>query len=336
MRIAVDAMGGDHAPLEVVKGAGMAAQMLGVEILLVGDEQQITPLLANLPNQGITVCHAPDVIGMGAHPLEAVRRQKDSSIVLAASAVRNGDAEALVSAGSTGAAMAAALLGWGRVKGVERPAIGIGLPTLSGSCMLLDAGAQVDARPSQLVQFAMMGSIYAERVMGKRSPRVGLLNVGEEETKGCELAIEVHKRLKAISRLNFIGNIEGRDVLPGKADVVVCDGFVGNVVLKFAEGMAETIFALLKEAVTKNLRSRVGALLLKDALQGVRARLDYTEYGGAPLLGLQGVCIISHGSSNATAVMNAIRVAKEAVEEKMVQHIEAAVAEWRNEQRAAR
>lgn len=330
-------MGGDHAPDEVVKGAVLAARQLGVEVLLVGDQQRLEPVLERTGWERVRLLHAPDVVAMDAHPLEAVRKQKTSSIRVAAAAVKSGEAAALVSAGNTGASMAAAVLGWGRIPGIDRPAIGTVLPTLRGKCLLLDAGAQVDARPRHLVHFAMMGSIYAERVLGLRHPRVGLLSIGEEETKGNEQVLEVHRRLKQLPQLNFVGNIEGRDVLPGQVDVVVCDGFVGNIVLKFTEGMARTIFGFLKTEMNANLRSRAGALLMGPALRNVKGRLDYTQYGGAPLLGVNGVCVISHGSSNATAIYNAVRVAKEAVEQGMVKHIATAISsgEWNDEAKDA-
>ncbi len=325
MIIAVDAMGGDHAPQEIVKGALQAADEYGVEILLVGDEAAIAPLLSAAPAGKVKVLPASEVVPMGAHPLEAVRKMKDSSIVVGAAAVKDGRADALVSAGSTGAAMAAALLGWGRIKGVERPAIATILPTLQGFCLLLDAGAQADARPSHLEQFAYMGALYAERVLGVANPRVGLLNIGEEETKGNELTVAVHQRLRQAAGINFIGNVEGRDILPGMADVVVCDGFVGNVVLKSIEGVSRTIFGLITAASGSNVQSKLGAALFRPALRQVKKRLDDTEYGGAPLLGVKGVCIISHGSANAKAMKNAVRVAKEAVEHHVVSAIGSAL-----------
>ncbi|MGI6611454.1 MAG: phosphate acyltransferase PlsX [Limnochordia bacterium] len=323
MRIAVDAMGGDLAPDEVIKGASLAAQELGVEVLLVGHQQRIEPVLADLPRSGIEILHASDVIEMQDLAIRAARKKKDASIVVAARSVKEGRADALVSAGSTGAAMVATLLSWGRIKGIERPAIGTVMPTPEGRCVLLDAGAHVNAKPNHLVQYARMGSVYAERVLGMQKPRVGLLNIGEEETKGCELVLEVFPRLKALPQINFVGNIEGRDILSGRVDVIICDGFVGNVVLKFAEGMARTIFLLLRDALSADLKSRVGGLLITDALQRVKARLDYSEYGGAPLLGVDGICVISHGSSDAPAIFNAIRVAKEAVEQDVTSHIRA-------------
>jgi glycerol-3-phosphate acyltransferase PlsX len=326
VRIAIDAMGGDHAPAEIVKGACLAAQDHGIDVLLVGDAAQIAPILDELPHQHVEILHASDKIAMGAHPLEAVRKQKDSSIVVAANAVKQGQAQAFISAGSTGAAMAASLLSWGRIKGVERPAIGTILPTLNGPCVLVDSGAQVDAKPKQLLSFAAMGSVYAAQVLGVKNPRVGLLNIGEEETKGSHLTLETYPLLKDDQRINFVGNVEGRDVLTGVVDVLVCDGFAGNVVLKTIEGVAGVLFHLLKEALGSSLRAKAGALLVKDALGTIKKRFDYAEYGGAPLLGLNGVCIISHGSSDAKAIKNAIRVAHDAVKCQMVERIVATMA----------
>ena len=313
-RIAVDAMGGDHAPHAIVGGAILAARELAADIILVGRQEQIEPLLETYsapPN--VSIVPASEVIAMGAHPVEAVRKQQDSSIVVAARMVKTGAADALVSAGSTGAAMACSLLEWGRIKGIDRPAISAILPTLDGACIMLDVGAQVDCHPKNLAQFALMGSLYAQIVLGIERPRVGLLNNGEEEGKGCELVREAYPLLRQSSDLNFVGNVEGRDILAGKADVVVCDGFIGNVVLKFAEGMGAVIFDLLREAIGRSARSKLGGFMLRPALKELWRKMDYTEYGGAPLLGVRGVCIISHGSSNEKAVKNAIRVAHESV-----------------------
>lgn len=316
-------MGGDNAPEAVVQGASLAAQELGVRILLVGDQRRIEPMLQGLPRDGIDIFHASDMVKMNDQPLEAVRKKKDASLVVAANCVKEGKADALVSAGSTGAVAVAALLGWGRIRGVERPAIGTVLPTQKGQCILLDVGAQVDTRATHLVRFAQMGSVYAERVLGISNPRVGLLNIGEEETKGCEVVRDVYLRLRNLGSINFIGNVEGRDILTGDADVIACDGFVGNVVLKFAEGMATTVFRFVQDAASVNWKSKLGAIMMREALRDVKTRLDANEYGGAPLLGVDGVCIIAHGSSNARAIMNAIRVGKEAVEQQLVYHIQA-------------
>lgn len=327
MMIAVDAMGGDHAPQEIVKGALAAVDAYGVDVLLVGKKSEISPLVPTRYGSHVQLLHAADVIAMDAHPLKAVRQQKDSSVVVGVAAVKEQKAQALISAGSTGAAMAASLLGWGRIKGVDRPAIATVLPTLKGVCLMLDAGAQADCRPDHLVQFAYMGSLYAQRVLNITSPRVGLLNIGEEDSKGNELSINTHQRLRNSPGLNFIGNIEGRDILPGAADVVVCDGFVGNVVLKTIEGVANTIFSLVRTAATSSYQAKLGAAFFMPALRRVKKQLDYTEYGGAPLLGVQGVCIIAHGSSNAKAIQNAVRVAKEAVEQQVVTAISVAMSE---------
>lgn len=313
-RVAVDAMGGDHAPHAIVGGAVLAARELAADVILVGVREAIEPLLEqHAAPSNISIVPASEVVAMGAHPVEAIRRQQDSSIVVAARMVKAGSADALVSAGSTGAAMACSLLEWGRIKGIDRPAISAILPTLDGACIMLDVGAQVDCHPKNLVQFALMGSLYAQKVLGIEQPRVGLLNNGEEEGKGCELVREAYPLLRDAGDLNFVGNIEGRDILAGKADVVVCDGFVGNVVLKFAEGMGAVIFDLLREAISRGTRSKLGGLMLRPALKELWRKMDYTEYGGAPLLGVRGVCIISHGSSNEKAVKNAIRVACESV-----------------------
>ncbi len=319
MKIAIDAMGGDFAPGEIVRGSVEAVTAFPVEIILVGREEAIEPLLRQEGYRGeaISIIHAPEVIGMDEHPVNAIKEKKTASIVVATELVRDGKAQAVVSAGSTGAAMASALLRLGRIRGVERPAIGSPFPTLKGVSLLADAGANADCRPSHLVQFAHMGSVYAERVWGMPSPSVGLLNIGEEAAKGNELTQEVYGRLRG-SGLNFIGNVEGRDVPAGKAQVVVCDGFVGNVVLKLAEGLAGALFAMMKEEYQAGLTARVGSALLLPGLRRIKRRMDYTEYGGAPLLGVNGVAIISHGSSNAKAIRNAIRVAKEAVEKDVV------------------
>lgn len=322
IRVAVDAMGGDRGPEVLVRGAVEAARRFPVEVILVGARERLEPIVERADAPGnVRLHHASDVVAMGAHPVEAVKKQRDSSIVVAANLVKEGGADALVSAGSTGAAMACSLLTWGRIPGIERPAISTILPTRNGICILLDAGAQVDCRPKHLFQFALMGSLYAEKVLGIASPRVGLLSNGEEEGKGSEAVREAYALLKAANTLHFIGNVEGRDILPGKADVVVCDGFVGNVVLKFAEGTAAVFLELVEEAVKRNALTLLGGLLLKPAFRGLKKRLDYAEYGGAPLLGVQGVCIISHGASNEKAIMNAVRVACESVTARIVEAI---------------
>ncbi|NLG85198.1 MAG: phosphate acyltransferase PlsX [Firmicutes bacterium] len=327
MKIALDAMGGDFAPREEVRGAIAACQDLGVEVILVGDptpieaELSACPMARSLP---LTVVAASERIGMGEHPAAAVKKKRQASVVVANELVRNGQADGVVSAGNTGAAMAASLLRLGRLPGIDRPAIAIPMPTATGVTVLLDAGANADCTAENLLQFAFMGAIYAERVLGLSHPRVGLLNIGEEETKGNALAQAAYPLL-ASSGLNFIGNVEGRDLHRGAADVVVCDGFVGNVVLKVSEGLATVLFAQVKEAATASFKGRLGGLLLRPSLYALRKRLDYAEYGGAPLLGVNGVSIIAHGRSNARAIRNAIGAAAKAAGEGIVEMIRQAL-----------
>ncbi|OAT81267.1 phosphate acyltransferase PlsX [Desulfotomaculum copahuensis] len=320
MKIAVDAMGGDHAPREIVRGAAEAAREFDQEIILAGEQGQIIAELGELTDPRITIVHAPEAIAMGEHPAVAVRRKKNSSIVRAVQLVKEGTAGAVVSAGSTGAAMAAALLGLGRIRGIDRPAIAGILPSRRGGTVLLDVGANVDCKPQHLLQFAIMGSLYAEKILGIPEPRIGLLNIGEEETKGNELTLATHPLLKR-SGLNFVGNVEGRDIFQGPVDVVVCDGFVGNIVLKAGEGMAMALMHMVKEEVTKSWLAKMGTAMTIPALKDFRRRLDYAEYGGAPLLGVNGVVIICHGSSTARAIKNAVRRARESLENRLVEAI---------------
>lgn len=314
-RIVVDAMGGDNAPHEIVAGAMMALGGLGVEILLVGQTDAIRREMQGTAEvRGLRVVEAPDVITMDDHPAEAVRNKPRSSIVAGLELVKAGQADAFVTAGNTGAAMAAALLTLGRVKGISRPALATIFPTGENQVsILLDVGANADCRPIHLVQFAHMGSVYLQRMFGNESPRVGLLSIGEEDTKGSQLVIEVNQALRA-GKLNFIGNVEGKDLTRGAADVVVMDGFTGNVVLKTAEGMAELMFGELRKAVELTPWNRAAGLILMSELRKVKRRLDYTEYGGAQLLGVDGVTVIGHGRSNARAVFSAIRAARDAVQ----------------------
>ncbi len=314
IRVAIDAMGGDHAPDEVVAGALLAADRLRVQVLLVGPEDRLRGYLGEVPAGGaVELVHAADVVGMGEHPTEAVRAKPNSSLVTAVRLVKEGRADAVVTCGNTGAAMAAALLLLGRVRGIARPALATVVATGNGGRgMLLDVGANAECRPLHLVQFAHMGARYMERTYGIERPRVGLLSIGEEDTKGNALVLETNRRLRA-SGLNFIGNVEGKDLPKGVADVVVTDGFTGNVVLKTAEGMAEFLFDELRRAVTAKPWTRVAGLVLLPELRRVRRRLDYAEYGGAPLLGVNGIVVIGHGRSNARAVANAVRVARDAV-----------------------
>ena len=329
MKLAVDAMGGDNAPTEIVKGAVLAARNFSCEIILVGDENKIREVLKSeddWENLSLKIHHAAEVIEMGEHPADAVRNKKNSSIVVATNMVKVGEADAVLSAGSTGAAVAAAQLILKRIHGIGRPAIASLIPTPHGVTLMLDAGANVDSKPEHLLQVGIMGSLYAEHVLGKKNPRVGLLNIGEEETKGNEQVKEAHQLFKNSSTINFIGNAEGRDIPKGNFDVVACDGFVGNVVLKFGEGLAKTIFELIKEAIEDGgISAKIGALLLTPALKNLAKRLDVTEYGGAPLLGVDGCCIISHGSSDAKSICSAIRVAIEYVNGNVLGHIKNAL-----------
>ena len=330
MKIAVDAMGGDFAPEQIVFGAVRAARTYGCEIVLVGDENAIRSVLKrekDWESLGISIHHASEVIGMGEHPADAVRVKKDSSVVVATQLVKDGTCDAVLSAGSTGAAVTAAQLILKRIRGIGRPTIATPMPTPKGVTLLLDSGANVDSKPEHLVQSGMMGSLYAEHVFGKERPRVGLLNIGEEETKGNEQVKATYQLLKNMRTINFTGNAEGRDVPKGNFDVVICDGFVGNVVLKFAEGLAKTILKLIKEAIKDGgIFAKIGAFLLMPTLKKLGKRLDVTEYGGAPLLGVNGCCIISHGSSNAKSICSAIGVANEYVKSNVLGHIRDALA----------
>ena len=325
MKIAVDAMGGDFAPEQIVFGAVRAAKKYGCEIVLVGDEGKIREVLKRengWESLGITIHHTSQVVAMDEHPADAVRTKKDASVVVATKLVKEGVCDAVLSAGSTGAAVTAAQLILKRIKGIGRPTIATPIPTPKGVTLMLDSGANVDSKPIHLVQSGMMGAIYAEYVFGIKNPRVGLLNIGEEETKGNEQARETYPLLKELHSINFCGNAEGRDIPKGNFDVVICDGFVGNVVLKFAEGLAKTIMKLIKEAIKDGgILAKLGALLLMPTLKKLGKRLDASEYGGAPLLGVNGVCIISHGSSNAKSICSAIGVANDYVNGKVLEHI---------------
>lgn len=337
MRIAVDAMGGDFAPKEIVRGAVDAAKKYDCEIVLIGDEEQIRAELhgADPTTLRISIVHASEVIGMNEHPAEAVRSKKDSSIVVATRLVKEGQCDAVFSAGSTGAAVAAAQLILQRIRGVGRPSIATPMPTPDGVTLMLDSGANVDSKPEHLVQSAVMGSLYAQYVFGIERPRVGLLNIGEEETKGNEQAKETHSLLKAEPNIHFCGNAEGRDVPKGNFDVVICDGFVGNVVLKFAEGLAKTILGLIREEIRgAGLMAKLGALLLMPTLRRLGKRLDVREYGGAPLLGVNGCCVIGHGSSDAKSVASAIGVTVDYVNGKVLDQIRDALAKERKKDHA--
>lgn len=317
-RISVDAMGGDNAPAEIIKGAVSALQNVSdLCVTLVGREEVIKSHLSGPMDGRITVVHAEEVIETGEDPLVAIRRKKNSSMLVALNMLKQKQVDACVSAGSTGAFMSGALFGVGRIKGIERPALAPLLPTLTGCAMLIDCGANADCKPEFLVQFAQMGSVYMNRVMGIDRPRVGLLNIGAEEEKGSAVYKEAHHMLKG-SLLNFVGNIEGRDALDGNVDVIACDGFAGNILLKTAEGVAMYIFTLLKKELTASFTRKLAAAALKPGFRNVKAKLDYTEYGGALLLGIDGVAVKAHGSSNAKAFENAVRQAKTAVDKDVV------------------
>lgn len=345
--IALDAMGSDRAPKPEIEGAIYAARSYGVRVLLVGPETIVRaeldrhPAAARLP---IEIVHASEVISMEDKAVQAVRSKRDSSMRVGVRLVRDGLAAGFVTAGNTGAAMATAKMVLGALAGVDRPALAAVFPTAPGTAaILLDVGANVDCKPHNLEQFAVMGEIYSRSMFGNtngaggfsrsgfgaaRSPRVGLLSIGEEETKGNELTRESFQLLKRLP-LNFVGNVEGRDLFNGQVDVIVADGFVGNVALKISEGVAGLVRTVLKESLKATITSQVGAMLSRSAFADFKKRIDHTEYGGAPLLGVKGVCIITHGSSNANAIKNAVRVAAEFAERNINQSIEAGLAALR-------
>ena len=314
--IALDAMGSDKAPKPEIEGALQAARHHGARVLLVGPESRLKAELAHYPGARhlpIDVVHASEVITMD-DKVEAIRGKRDSSIRVGLRLVRNGRADGFVTAGNTGAAMATARMVLGSLPGVDRPALAAAFPTvLNTAAILLDVGANVDCEPINLEQFAVMGDIYCRAIFGMKRPRVGLLSIGEEESKGNELTREAFTLLKRLP-LNFVGNVEGRDLYLGQVDVIVADGFVGNVALKTSEGVARLVRAVLKETLKSTITRQVGALLSRNAFSDFKKRLDHTEYGGAPLLGVKGVCFITHGSSNTNAIKNAIRVAAEFAE----------------------
>lgn len=324
MKIAVDAMGGDNAPHAVVAGAVQAAKEFGTGIILVGIEELIQAELKkhhHAKTLPLEVRNATQVVDMLDSPATVFRRKKDSSIRVANELVKSGDAVAVISAGHTGAAMATSLFVLGPLEGVERPAIATFMPTMKETCIVLDVGANVDCKPNHLLQFAIMGEVYAKYLLKNPNPRVGLLSIGEEETKGNELTKEAFKLLTETS-LNFIGNVEGRDVMGGKADVVVCDGFIGNVVLKLSEAVAETIGLMIRENIGDNLIRKLGYFMMRPAFRALKRRIDYAEYGGAPLVGINGISIISHGRSSDRAIKNAIRVATKLAKSEVNKHIQ--------------
>jgi glycerol-3-phosphate acyltransferase PlsX len=330
--IALDAMGGDHAPRAEVEGAILAARELGVKVVLVGIEEKVRQELNRHRHRGVAVeiVNATEVVTMQDSPSHAFRRKKDSSMHVATKLVRDGKADALVSAGNTGAVMTVARFVLGTLASVDRPALAAAFPNMKEKVtVILDVGANVDSKPEQIVQFAVMGEIYYRTIWGTRRPRVAVLSIGEEEMKGNDLTREASNRLKQTS-MNFTGNVEGRDVFRGDVDVIVCDGFIGNIALKISEGLVEHIGGMLKKAIKSSLTSQLGYALSKPAFDEFRKRTDYSEYGGAPLLGVRGVTIIGHGRSNPNAIKNAIRVASELVKarvnEKIDQELTAAAA----------
>ncbi|MGH7565929.1 MAG: phosphate acyltransferase PlsX [Gemmatimonadota bacterium] len=327
MRIALDAMGGDHAPERPVDGAlaALGGPERDFEVVLVGDEPRLSPLLPRGTGvERLTIRHAPEVIGMEESPAAALRKKRNSSITIGIGLQKTGVADAFVSAGNTGAVMAAALTTLGRIEGIARPAIVTVFPTQRDPCLVLDVGANAECKPHHLAQFALMGHIYAVEVLGRERPRIGLLSIGEEVGKGNDLTIAAH-RLMADSGLNFIGNVEGRDVLRGAADVVVTDGFTGNVLLKFGESFVDFMASEVGREIHSSRRASLGVWLMGPAFRRLKRRIDYAEYGGAPLLGVDGIVIICHGSSTVKAFRNAMRVARRAVARDLAGRIERAM-----------
>jgi glycerol-3-phosphate acyltransferase PlsX len=322
LRIAVDAMGGDFAPQEVVAGTVEAVRRYHIPVTLVGRADAVQSCLQGVKDlPGLQIVDAPDVIGMDESPMEAFKTKKKSSLLVAAELVREKEAHGLVSAGNSGAVLAVGKMVIGAVKGVERPGLAAILPSIDGWAVVVDVGANVDCKPRHLEQFAIMGAYYAQLILKKENPRVGVLSIGEEEGKGNALSKETCDLLKK-SDLNFIGNVEGRDLFLGKADVVVCDGFVGNVLLKTAEGAGEMMGLILKREFNSSFKAGMGFLLSKGAFRSLYKKMDYSEYGGAPLLGLKGGCIICHGRSKAKAITNAIRITHQFLEEKIHERIQ--------------
>ena len=328
IRVAVDAMGGDNAPAEIVKGAVEALKAnTDLKVILVGQEEAVQQELSKYQYDAsrMEVVNATEIIEMAEPPVQAIRTKKDSSIVVAMKLVKNGAADAFVGAGSTGAVLVGGQLIVGRIKGVERPPLAPLLPTEKGASLLIDCGANVDARPSHLVQFAKMGSIYMENVMGVKNPRVAIVNIGAEEEKGNALVKETFPLLKACQDINFIGSIEARDIPSGYADVIVCEAFAGNIILKLYEGVGATLISMVKKGMLSTLRSKIGALLVKPALKTTLKKFDTSQYGGAPLLGLKGLVVKTHGSSKAVEIKNSILQCVTFVEQGMNDKIKAGI-----------
>ncbi|MBM4306633.1 MAG: phosphate acyltransferase PlsX [Deltaproteobacteria bacterium] len=322
MKIAVDAMGGDFAPQNIVEGAYKAAKEHGVKVVLVGDEDQVSKELSRYPTSKLPIFihHTSHVVAMHDSPSTVLRRMKDSSIKVAIDLEKVGEVSGVVSAGNSGAAMALAMFIFKKLEGVDRPAIATIHPAIKGSTVLVDSGGNVDCKPSHLVQFALMGDAYAKYILGENEPRIGLLSNGEEEGKGNELTREVHEILSEMD-INYIGYVEGRGLNSGEVDVIVCDGFVGNVALKISEGLWETVHGILKWEAKDNLRAKVAYFFMRRAIRRLEKRFDYSEYGGAPLLGVNGNCVICHGASNAKAIMNAIVLAASLAKNKLNEHL---------------
>ncbi|NLI61383.1 MAG: phosphate acyltransferase PlsX [Clostridiales bacterium] len=328
MKIIVDAMGGDHAPIEVLKGCVEAANEYRLNLTLVGKEDLIKKHLTamNASLEFFEIINASEVIEPDETPVTAIKRKKDSSMVRGFELLRQDPSSVFISAGSTGALMAGGLLRVGRIKGINRPALAPLIPTKKNPVLLVDAGANADCKPINLVQFAIMGSVYMEKVLGREKPTVGLVNIGTEDTKGNELTKETYSLLQDQKNINFFGNVEARDIPAGIVDIVVCDGFTGNIILKLTEGLASNIFGIMKEEFTKDFRSKIGALLLKPSLRSLKDTMDYAEHGGAPLLGINGGIIKAHGSSDARAIKNAIRQGMLFAEQQVLSNIKAHIA----------
>jgi len=335
LKIALDAMGGDFAPSEIVRGACLAAEELDVEVILVGDRHAIESELskAGLRDLPLSIVHAGQVIPMDeSHPVDAVRRMRSSSILVACDLVAQGDADAVVSAGNTGATMISAIMRLKRLDGADRPAICTVFPTTKGYSLLIDGGANSECRPHHMLSFALMGDAYARQIMGMGSPKLGLLSIGEEATKGTELTVASYELISKAG-CNFVGNIEAKDIPLGRVDVVITDGFTGNVVLKLAEGVGEAMVKILKASIEKSPVSKVGAALMRPALKSLAEKMDYSEYGGALLLGVGGITVIAHGRSRAKAIKNAIGTAKAAVEGNVIEAVATRLARGGSERR---
>lgn len=330
MRIALDAMGGDRGPADIVAGAVQAVAEADLQITLFGDEKELNAILQRsgpYDSKRIEIVHTTEVVGMSESPMEAIRRKRDSSIVVACNRLKAGEVDAVVSAGNSGATMAASLRAMGRIKGIARPGIASVLPTLKNPVVMMDVGANVDCRPKHLLQFGLMATAFAEGIIGNKRPRVGVLSIGTEQGKGNSLVRKADQLFRD-STLNYIGNVEGSDIFKGDVDIIVCDGFIGNVALKTSEGLAEAMTTMLRDEINNSLIAQLGYLLTRRVFAKFKKRIDYAEYGGAPLLGLKGTSIVCHGRSNPRAIKNAIRVAAETVQNKVNERIEELMADF--------